>query len=284
MNIYVSTSAIKKPFDLETVLQHYDDMNIQYIELGSSHKYCATIEEVLKKYKHMNFVIHNYFPPPEDPFALNLSSIDEEVRKRSIEHAKKAIDLCVECNSLIYSIHAGMVANPKKIEFFEGFSFDEMDVNEDIYEVCFNFLVESCKEINEYAEQKGIKFAIETSGGHPKKFKYLMMTTENEFKRLLNEIPNKNFGILLDIGHYTISEAVYPEEDMMSFINTFKSRIFQVHIHHNDGSNDQHLPPTAKELNLLSSFAEDTIFVLESMQNEPDSILQSLADIQSYFK
>jgi len=282
MNVYVSTSAIESPFDLEKVLQAYDEMCLMNIELGSSHKYCSSLDDVLKKYKHMNFVVHNYFPPPVKPFALNLSSMDEQVQRASIKHAKHAIDLCVEIRSPIYSIHAGMVANPRKIEFFEGFTFDEMNVNQEIYELCFTKMVESCKEINEYAKQKGIKFAVENSGGHPNKYKYLMMTMQHEFERLMDEIKDDNFGILLDVGHFNISVAVYPEECMETFIQRFKNKIFQVHVHHNDGSNDQHLPPTEKELNLLSSFSAGTIIVLESMKNKRDDILIAIANMNNH--
>lgn len=283
IDIYISTSAVKNPFDLENIVNEYVANGITNIELGSSHHFVDNINKVLDRFKgKVSFVVHNYFPPPEKAFALNLSSIEEDVRIDSIQHAKKAIDLCAEINSPIYSIHAGMMTNPRKIEFFEGFTFDEVFIDQKLYELCFNKLIQSCKEINEYAKHKNIQFAIENSGGHPDKYKYLMMTRREEFERLLSEIDDRNFGVLFDIGHYNISRYVYPGESIERFISHFKHKIFQVHLHRNDGSNDQHLSPTLEEIKLLSMFSNETIVVLESMKNDVHDILNSLSEIKSY--
>lgn len=36
---------------------------------------------------------HNYFPAPEIPFVLNLGSGDEEIRRKSISHCVRGIQL-----------------------------------------------------------------------------------------------------------------------------------------------------------------------------------------------
>ncbi|WP_456277637.1 sugar phosphate isomerase/epimerase family protein [Bacillus sp. AK128] len=280
MNVYVSTSAIKNPFQLDTVLAKYKENNIKFVELGSSHKYQSNIEEIIKQNKQMEFLVHNYFPPHENPFALNLSSINEDIRFKSIKHAKRAIDLCKEIGSPIYSIHAGMITNPNRIEFFEGFSFDKITISESMYLEAFEKLINSCREINRYAKEKGICFAIENSGGHPSKYPYLLMTKQKEFSLLLKEINDSNFGILLDIGHYNVTTSVYEGEKITNFIDEFSKHIYQVHVHHNDGTNDQHLPPTDHELKLIRRFGPATKIVLESMKNEIDQIIYSLNRIK----
>ncbi|SFB47851.1 Sugar phosphate isomerase/epimerase [Cohnella sp. OV330] len=275
MNVYVSTSAIKEPFDLERVLNIYGDLGFKNIELGSSHTFRQDVREVITSLQNkygFHYVVHNYFPPHETAFALNLSSLNESIRRKSIEHAKAAIDLSFAIQSPIYSIHPGMISDPKEIAFFTGFTFEEANNSETTYQKCFDKLVASCKELNEYAKQRGVKFAIENSGGHPAKYIYLMMTRHHEFERLMKEIDDPNFGILFDIGHYHLSTTLYETERMEDFILSFRNRIFQVHIHSNDGSDDQHLPPTTKECELLSIFNPKSIFVLEAMKNSPDQI------------
>jgi sugar phosphate isomerase/epimerase len=283
MEIYVSTSALKNPFDISRVLEVYKKSGFAHVELGSSHRYDPNIKKYINVYsKDMNFVVHNYFPPHEEPFALNIASIDEDIRKKSVQHGKDAIDLCFEISSPIYSIHAGMLTNPRKIEFFEGFTFDDESPNESIYELAFLQLIKSCLELNEYAKSKNVKFAIENSGGHPKKFKNLLMTKAIEFENLLNHVNDPNFGILLDVGHYKLSETIYKEENINNFIGKFQNKIFQVHLHYNDGSNDQHLAPTTSELELIKKLQKDTIVVLESMKNEIEELILTLTNMRDY--
>ena len=282
MNVYVSTSAIKNPFNLEEVLKKYYDLGIRNIELGSSHDYVESVNRILEQYDDVNFVIHNYFPPQKEAFALNIASTDIEIRQQSIAHAKEAIDLCVQLKAPIYSIHAGMLVDPQKIEFFKGFTFTEGLYSEKLYEEVFKNLIDSCNQINEYAKKRSIKFAVETSGGHPSKFDYLLMTKIDEFKRLFEAIDDDNFGVLLDIGHYNLSTYLYKKQDLKEFIQLFKRKIFQIHIHHNDGSDDQHLPPTVKELELLKLVGNNTLIVLESMKNSEDDILISLGELKSF--
>lgn len=284
MPIYVSTSSMIQPFDLASVLQTYSENNIKNIELGSSHHYVSNIGEILNRYPDTRFIIHNYFPPSEKEFALNIASFDEEIRNNSIEHAKKAIDLCTKVGAPLYSMHAGMLADPNSMVFFEGFQFEEKTITSADEEKAFQFVVQSCKELNAYAKQKGIKFAIETSGGHPSKFPLLLMTKIAEFEKLYTEIDDGNFGILLDIGHYNISTHLYENESYEGFIRKFKDKIFQIHIHHNDGTDDQHQPPTEKEMALLKNLNSDVIIVLESMNCTIESIQHSLAELTEYEK
>lgn len=281
MEVYVSTSAIKNPFQLKEVLEKYNELGIKNVELGSSHSYIDDIEGIIGAFNN-NYIIHNYFPPLKDPIALNIASLNKDIRERSINLAKRAIDLCVKFKAPIYSMHAGMLADPSEIKFFEGFTFSEESKIESIYDLVFENLISSCKEINLYAKKNRIKFAVETSGGHPKKFDFLLMTKIKEFKHLISEVNDDNFGILLDIGHYNLSVNLYKGESIEKFVSEFKNHIFQVHLHHNDGSDDQHFPPTLKELKCLSKLNKNTIIVLESMNNSADSILEQYSNIKNY--
>ena len=81
------------------------------------------------------------------------------------------------------------------------------------------------KEIVDYAQELDIKVAFENT-----KIKgYLDYVIEN--------IDNKNVGICFDSGHYHVHF-----DDDLDFTK-FKDRIFAVHLHDNDKSDDLHLIP-----------------------------------------
>ena len=91
--------------------------------------------------------------------------------------------------------------------------------------------LERLQEIVDYAQSLNIKVAFENT-----KIKgYLDYVIEN--------IDNENVGICFDSGHY----HVHFDDDLDFF--KFKNRIFAVHLHDNDKSDDLHLIPFDGTLN-----------------------------------
>ena len=60
--------------------------------------------------------VHNYFPPPAEPFVFNLASSDAEVARRSMEHVRSAMRLAVKLRNPVYSFHAGFRIDPSVAE------------------------------------------------------------------------------------------------------------------------------------------------------------------------
>lgn len=81
------------------------------------------------------------------------------------------------------------------------------------------------KEICDYAKSLNIKIAFENT------------KIKGYQEYIIENIDNKNVGICFDSGHY---HAHFKDE--FDF-NKFKNRIFAVHLHDNDQSDDQHLLP-----------------------------------------
>lgn len=81
------------------------------------------------------------------------------------------------------------------------------------------------KEIIEYANTLGVKVAIENT----------KVTKHLEY--LLDNIECDNLGVCFDAGHYHCNQ-----KDKWD-VKKYKDRIFCVHLHDNDGENDQHLLP-----------------------------------------
>ena len=81
------------------------------------------------------------------------------------------------------------------------------------------------REICDYAWELGVRIAFENT------------KIKGYQEYVLAHIPNDNVGICLDSGHY---HAHFHDE--LDF-HLFKDKIFCVHLHDNDGSDDQHLIP-----------------------------------------
>jgi len=81
------------------------------------------------------------------------------------------------------------------------------------------------KEIADYAQNLGVKIAFENT-------KVL-----NHVSFVLENIKNENVGICFDAGHYHCNN-----KDNWD-ISEFNNRVFAVHLHDNDSSDDQHLLP-----------------------------------------
>lgn len=91
--------------------------------------------------------------------------------------------------------------------------------------ICSEIGLRRFQEIVDYAEKLGIKVAFENT----KKYEYL--------EYLFSHIKNQNIGLCYDSGHCHIYL-----NDQFDY-DRFQNRIFAVHLHDNDKSDDLHLLP-----------------------------------------
>ena len=109
--IFVSSSCLKNNTIKQSV-QELANQGYKNIELsGGTNLYEEYVEDLLglkKKYK-LNYLVHNYFPPPKKPFMLNIASLNDELFEKSVDHCVKAINLCKILGSKKYGVHAGFL-------------------------------------------------------------------------------------------------------------------------------------------------------------------------------
>ena len=84
--LFVSPTFIKDNSKLKSALDKCKDMKIKSIEIGSNHIYEKDYDYILDY--EFEILVHNYFPVPKDSFVINISSTDEDLRKKSIEKLK----------------------------------------------------------------------------------------------------------------------------------------------------------------------------------------------------
>ena len=82
MSIYFSTGGYKNQISKD-VVKTLIDIGIKDIELSGTCYSKDNIKDLGKFLEFSNLQIHNYFPPPKEPFVLNLASMNEVIAKKN---------------------------------------------------------------------------------------------------------------------------------------------------------------------------------------------------------
>lgn len=238
MTVYISTSCLANGSDVFPVLETYAKAGLTNVELGASHRYVDSLSSTRFKRYDFSFIAHHYFPPAKESFILNLASQDPVILKRSKNQIRRSIEFCHSLGIELFTFHAGFRVDPNdKLRFSQEQSIVP-------YETAFNTFIESVKEVNSYAQDKGVSIAIENNvlseynvvdGKNP----FLLLCQAGEFERLWEKISSANVGILLDLGHLKVTSH-WLDFDRYEFIDKVKDRVFAIHIHENNGQVDEH--------------------------------------------
>lgn len=236
MPLYVSTSCLDHCQGLSKMLSSFEKLGIRDIEIGVWQKDEKGLERFLKNH-NLHFIVHQYFPPPEKPFNVNLASPSKGILKESVAQIKKSIGFCSDFGINFFSFHAGFRIDPDV-----SFKFNFNNIPN--YERSFGIFKDSMAKIVGYAEKRKVKVAIENNVVSEYNLKdgrnqIFLMAEQGEFERLFREIPSNNLGILLDLGHLKVSANML-NFDRYKFIERLKNKVFAVHIHENNSRIDQH--------------------------------------------
>lgn len=278
--IYTSTSCLKNPSDIIKVLAEYEKHEIENVELGSVHKFFETKQ--LKRF-NFNFIVHGYFPPPRIPFNFNLASQNPIIRKKSIDLVKKAVNVCCDIESPIFTFHAGFTVDPNKL----GRRFPrEGIVNR---ELARNTFFDSSEIILDYSHMRGIKLAMELNV--VQKFnldnyenRLLLFADFDETKIFLNKFHKRGIGILLDLGHTAVTSH-WLKFDKDQFVKKIKKYVSVIHASNNNGIQDQHksLTKNCWQTLVLRNFKNKPI-TLETMNLTVEQIKQNIVIAEDAIK
>ena len=282
MKIYVSTSCLINEYSFLQVLNIYNELGIRNVELGVFTDHNVDVVNLLKQY-NFNYIVHHYFPPAKESFIINLASQNNKILQKSIEQIIKSIDYCNDCNIKIFSFHAGFRVDPDI-----NLKFNLNNITE--YQTSFNTFKESVLKINDYAEKKDVKVAIENNVLSKYNLvdgrnKLLLMCEAWEFEKLFQEIKLENLGILLDLGHLKVTSNIL-KFNANNFIEDLKSKIFLVHIHENNGEVDEHkcIKKGDWSLKVVQKYFKslDIPVVLECKCNSKKELNNSLKILKGY--
>ena len=234
--IFISTGGFSNQKPIVTT-KNLIAQGIYNIELSSGCPNELNIED-FKNLKHQcTFQVHNYFPPPLEPFVFNLASLDTDVSSMSFKHAERALHWAYELDRPIYSFHAGYLLDPKVTELGKRIhnrkAFDR--------EESLKYFLDRVNILSKKAESLGGSLLIENnvlSHNNFTEFKMdpFLMTTPEECLYVMENTP-VNVNLLVDVAHLKVSAKTlnYEPSIMMKLCDRW---IKGYHFSDNDGRSD----------------------------------------------
>jgi sugar phosphate isomerase/epimerase len=285
--IYVSTTYYgSKRSDLKIVLDQLKDLDIDGIEVGSTHSYKKKKDfvKLLNNLPKKKILFNNYFPPNNDKnFVINIASGEKKIRKNSINFVMESINFSKKVGAELYTFHPGFLSDAQPAinnkEKNYDFNFDKR-VSKKIE--AKKFLIQSLKEIISYSVSKKLKIAIETEGSSLK-HNFLMMQSPKEFDELFKIFP-KNLYLNFNISHSYFASTIY-NFSLVRFINKIKEKIAAVELSCNDGFYDQHLPIKLSSNNLqYIKYFENVPIILEYRNTSYQDLNKSIIVLKRFLK
>jgi sugar phosphate isomerase/epimerase len=187
---------------------------------------------------------HNYFPAPEDPFVLNLASLDPSVLHLSVAHALQGLELAAAVDAPGYGVHAGFCLDPDPEDLGAPLRLAERAPREEHwerFEASLDALVRRADAlgVDLYVENNVVApFNLGEDGTAP-----LLCATVDELERLVARYEGSRFGILLDTGHLKVSAATFGF-DPGEALERLAPAIRAFHHSDNDGTEDANAPIT----------------------------------------
>lgn len=240
--IFISSSSIKSR-NVRTIIETLAEKGIRNIELsGGTDWYndlCSDLF-VLKKQFSLNLLLHNYFPPPQKHFVLNLASCDDEIYNKTIKHYKESIALAIELGCSVYGLHAGFFINPMLNEMGRDLLVKHQFFDK---EIAIKRFVEGFGFLKELFGTR-IKLYVENnvlSGSNYSMYNEspLMLTCFDEYTKLKTVT---DFNLLLDIGHLMVSANTL-KLNFIDEVNNLINITNYIHYSSNNLRKDLHLVP-----------------------------------------
>lgn len=276
--IYVSSACVKKR-NISEVIQQLAKYGIRNIELSGGTDYYSEIENDLKMLKQeyqLNYACHAYFPPPKEPFVVNLAACNDKIYQQSINHYIECIDMLKRLDCKVLSIHAGFLVEIGINEV--GKTLSDRTVYEE--DKAYDRFCTAYEKIAKLCVKTGIDLFLENnvlSAENYREFNYhnyMMMTDYAAIMKLKTQL---DFNLLLDIGHLHVSANTLGL-DFMQECSLLKEYVRWIHISENSGIYDEH-KPLRKESAILKEFYKifhpDLSVTLETV-GKIDYILNSI--------
>ena len=237
--IYISTGGFKSNTCAQSINSLIAD-GIFSIELSggqfeiNQNNYLYSI----KKDKKLILQVHNYFPPPKDPFVLNLGSLDDTIASKSFDHALNSINLAALLGGKYYSFHAGFLIDPKLNELGGQIRKKSIyDRNRSI-----DLFVKRVKKLALFASKKNITLLIENNVLSLKNFNefgqnILLMVDHKESAEIMRKINLENVKMLIDVAHLKVSSNSLNFNPKV-FLDYLDEWIAAYHLSENDGTSD----------------------------------------------
>lgn len=238
--IYVSTACLKHN-KISEAIEELTLAGIKNIELSGGTNYYKDLEQDLVKLKDLhglNYAFHAYFPPPKEPFVVNLASCNDDIYRKSIQHYENCIEMMERIDCRVLSIHAGFLVEVTEKEIGKKIQ------NKIIYdkEKAYDRFCTAYEKLSSLCKKTGIEFYLENNVLSRENYEefgqnnYFMMT---DYSSIMEMKKRLDFNLLLDLGHLYVSSNTLN----LSFVKECEQLAEEVkwyHISDNNGVKDEH--------------------------------------------
>ncbi len=181
--------------------------------------------------------------------------LKEAVKKRM----QLTFEMAKELKPEILVFHSGIIGDIKRWDLVD-FWFEETT----------NFWKE---EIKKY-ENEGIKIVIEN----------LVEESPDILIKLCDGVNSRFFALCLDIGHMNVFSELSPSK----WVKTMDKRLQYIHLHDNNGENDEHLPVGKGNIDFDSFFdslknRDNIIIALELDNSTPEEKMENLIEVMNKY-
>lgn len=242
--VFVSTGGARDKSGVDTSAEYLEN-GICDVELSGGMYQPNQLSRLKALASGINFQIHNYFPPPKEPFVLNLASFDEVIAATSYQHVITAMNWAVELGRPVYSFHAGFLIDPHVKELGKSIQKRELNDRAKALEV----FGEKIMSLSEIARQQGVSLLIENNvlsannlqnfNGDP-----MLFSRPEEMTQFMCKMPD-NVGLLLDVAHLKVSAKSLGFSPVEAH-NQVRKYIKGYHLSDNDGLSDSNQAVTDK--------------------------------------
>lgn len=234
--LYLSSSCIpnSSAYEASKIIASKNIFNIELSSGNSSPRLLSDLKSINTK---INFIIHNYFPPPVKPFVFNLASLNKEISNQSLEHANQALLWASELGSPFYSFHAGFLIDPPPDQLGKPFSLKTLSKEE----LAKEEFLKNIEHLSREASKRGICLLIENNVLSKSNFEIFqknpfLLTSTEDISHLFQSLPS-NVKFLVDLAHLKVSAQTL-HFDKIDFLNEAAPWIKGYHLSDNDGTSD----------------------------------------------
>ena len=281
MELFVSTSGTRSnSFHSATTLVQHGFRNIELS--GGSH--VVDLESCLETLVSQTdaIMLHNYFPPPSEPFVFNLASSNSETITLSMSLAKSAIEISGKYGFPFFGIHAGFLMDPQVSELGNKIQATKL---QDRY-LALEIFTHNALELSAFAQEKNVRILVENNVLSEENMKsfgedpFLLSSTTEIFNFFQNN--GGEIGFLLDLGHFNVSTNTLnePREYSLEKINEY---VVGYHLHDNTRLSDQHLSLSDDSWFLSSLNPKAKFGTLEIHSQNIDEIQSSIRILEGVF-
>ena len=189
MTIYISTGSIKNK-TIQQSIDYLSENGIKNIELSGGQHDPDIFQKLISYKNKINFMLHNYFPPPKVPFTLNLATLNNEIFEQCKKHVINSIRISSKLEIPYYSFHAGFLIDPNPKELGKKISNQKKNDENLATKI---FLDRVCEFAN-FGKKEGVQILIENNVLNKQNYKTFkgnpfMMTSIEQTENLTKNLP-----------------------------------------------------------------------------------------------